>query len=247
MEKINLEINDLAVNPSPITRDLLNRVSALDARYQRALSGKNPLRKLTALSKVEAYLKNDFREFFVFLRDYKRPVFKEAGAKKIRLLLKEFENLFEKLILNNLALGYFYLKKGMIGENPVLTAEDEKILYLKRFFHGKVSESEFKARFGHYALNAYELSSRRFEEYSHDELLSLAKLAGKVPEHKKTTLDEYLSLPPSDILPVLIALRELAKYRILFVVRDIRGELLNISKEKNIPDIFSKTFSEIPL
>lgn len=48
-----------------------------------------------------------------------------------------------------------------------------------------------------------------------------------------------------DAIPILIALRELAKYDALFIIQEIRKELLKIQEEKHIKNIFSKLLSDI--
>ena len=48
-------------------------------------------------------------------------------------------------------------------------------------------------------------------------------------------------------MPVLLTLRELAKYKILFIVKEIRFELLRLARLKKIDNIFDKIYSEILL
>jgi len=53
-------------------------------------------------------------------------------------------------------------------------------------------------------------------------------------------LEEYLEHKNKKIIPILIALRELAKYNVLFIVKDIREELLIMVKKKKIKNIFDR-------
>ena len=94
-------------------------------------------------------------------------------------------------------------------------------------------------------MNAYELSSKRFEEYSDEELIKLSELVKTLNIGKKENLDNYLNKKDKEIIPILIALRELAKYNILFVVKTIRYELLELAKDKKIDNIFNKKLKDV--
>jgi len=126
--------------------------------------------------------------------------------------------------------------------------EDKKIVFLKKLYKKEITFKQFNCKFGHYALNAYELSSKRFEEYTEKELLSIAELVSNIEIKDKMELEEQIHLKKNNKekkISILIALRELAKYNVLFIIRNLRYRLLEIEKEHNIKDIFSKSYDEI--
>ena len=246
--------DSFATNPSKITEHLVNIVLKLNEKHESDFKEKNPLKKFANELKINLYLKEGYKDFYEFLKSYKIPYNISAeknSIKKLALLFEEFEYIYDRIMLNNFALAYAYAKnkdKNKQITNPVLTIEDKKNLMLKKLAKKQITPKQFKEQFGHYALNAYELSSKRFEEYSDKELLKIAKLAENLEIKKeKVELEECLkqNQKQKEIIPILIALRELAKYDTLFIVREIRRELLKIQKEKRIKNIFSYSFGNI--
>lgn len=236
---------ELVSNPSNITQHIVEIVVGANTKYEDLLNKKVSFRRFALNVKLNMYLKNDFHEFYQFLCDYKAPEFNTFNKKeRLQKLFNEFKFLYEKLIFNNIALAYHYALNKQLSSS-VMTKEDEKILCLKKYFHHEITIEQFKEKFGHYALNAYELSSKRFEEYTAEELRPIAKLVSNFKIKEKTSLEKYISSPFEDVTPILIALRELAKYKILFLVKSIRYELLGIAKDNNIDNIFDKHFSQI--
>lgn len=243
------ETEEFVVNPSKATKRLVDIVLRLQNRYDAQLKTKNPIKKIRVIFKIKIYFEAGYREFFYFLKDYKIPSQDLSGIKKLDLLFKEFEKIYDKLIFNNIVLAYARSVCGEIS-NKVLTKEDEKILFLKKLFLDEITTGQFNEKFGHYALNAYELSSKRFEEYDSSELASLAKLVADFKTEKieaKIPLETYINSGAKDKSPILIALRELAKYHTLFLVRAIRYELLRLAQQKHIKNIFEKSYEEISM
>ena len=121
-------------------------------------------------------------------------------------------------MLNNFALAYAFAQEKDVS-NPILTKEDEKMIALRKFYNKEITREEFNAEWGHYALNAYEVESKRFEEYTEHELMKIAKLAIHIPVKKKISYEDYSEKRK---VPVLLYLRELAKYKILLLIKEIR-------------------------
>jgi len=222
-------------NPSNMSKELVRIVLMLNKEYEEEFSGKG-LKRFKADLKLNMYLKQGYKDLYKFLSSYK---IKSMG---LRSLFKEFEKLYSKLLLNNFALTHLYLRNKEIQSN-IKTKEDEKLLLLKKFYNKEISKKQFDKEFGHYAINAYELRSKRFEEYTEEELRKIAKLVSKFDIKEKSSLEQ--SIDKKDISSILISLRELAKYKVLFIIRDIRKELLRIQEKKNIKDIFDMSYRDL--
>jgi len=221
---------EFVFNPSNITKELVKIVLKLNDKYEKQLKG--ILNRFKAQVKYRLYLKEEYKEYYSFLKSYK------LDKKGLKELFLEFEKLYDKLLFNNFALAYAYTL-GKDIDSCVLTKEDERILLLQKDI------KKFKKEFGHYALNAYELSSKRFSEYSDKELVKLQKLVKNIKIKDKIKLEKYLEQKNKKIIPILIALRELAKYNVLFVVNEIREELLKCQKQNNLRNIFNLGYDEI--
>ena len=226
-------------NPSKITSHLVELVAKLNEKHESLLKTKNILKKFKSGFTLRMYMEDGYKEYCSFLINYELP-----KSLKLEEWFAEFEKLYDKLILNNFVLAYAYTLNNDVS-NPVLTMEDKKVLALKKLYDEKLTKQQFDKEFGHYALNAYELSSKRFEEYSEKELMAIAKLAAGLEIKEKTPLEEYMATNPKNKIPILIALRELAKYKVLLVVKEIRYALLDMAKKEKIENIFDKTYEEL--
>lgn len=246
MDQRICETEEIVSNPSVITQHMLGIVSRLNEKHEKKFHTKNFFSIFVYGVKLRLYLKEGFGDFYGFLQNYTPPPYLETmtGTRKIKALFGEFEKVYDKLIFNNIALGFAHIQ-GEELENSVMTLEDEKIACFKKLASGAISDEDFKDKFGHYALNAYELSSKRFEEYTSSELRELASLSSNIEIKEKPLLEDYISEKTDKKTPVLLALRELAKYKVLFIVRDIRYELLKLAELHNVGDIFGMTFEEI--
>jgi hypothetical protein len=213
-------------NPSKITKHLVNIVLKLNKKHETSLKG--ILNRFKTHIAYNLYLRGGYKEYYFFLKNYK------VKSRTLKQLFQEFENQYNKLLFNNFALVYAYTKEKQI-ENPILTKEDEKILLLK------TNLKKLKSKFGHYALNAYELKEKRFSEYSDKELKKLSNLVKNLEIKNKIPLESYLKKKDKKPIPILIALRELAKYNILKIVAEIREQLLKTNKA----NIFNKSYKEI--
>jgi len=232
LKMVKIDTGEFVSNPSKITEKLVEIVSGLNKKYEEDASSKG-LRKFKIDFKIKLYLKKGFRDYFKELESFK------LGKGNLKFLFSEFEREYEKIILNNFALIYAFQENELVSS--VKTMEDEKIEFLKLFYERKISKKDFDKKFGHYGLNVYELSSRRFEEYSDAELKKIAKLASSIKLSDKKDLGEVIESDEKNKIPVLIALRELGKYNILFIVREIRRELLRVGGG----DVFGKSYEEV--
>ncbi len=227
-----------------MTKHLIKIVLKLNDKYESLLKAKSIIKKFKITFKIKMYLNSGYFGFYLFLKDYKIPNYNSGGVRKLELLFKEFEKIYDKIIFNNLVLAHAYVTSKEIS-SIIFTMEDKKVLFLQKLYHNEITMEQFIKNFGHCALNAYELSSRRFEEYSYEELVSIARIASNFEIKEKIPLEDYMSSDSKREIPILIALRELAKYKIIFLVRDIRYGLLQFAQANGIQDMCSKSFEEI--
>ena len=188
MDKI-ADPEELVSNPSKITNHLIEIVLSLNTRHEAILKTNNFIKKFKFDFKIAIYLKDNYHKYYLFLKEYQAPSCDLAGLKKFNSLFDEFERLYDKLIFNNFALMRACAAKKEIS-NKIFTMEDEKIFLLKKLFYNEVTVAQFIKRFGHCALNPYELSSKRFEEYGYQELLSIAKFTANFKIRQKIGLEE---------------------------------------------------------
>ena len=236
---------ELAIDPTRVSEHIVDLVLQLNNKYEATCTSKNVLKKIKFAFNIKMYLKNGYLDYYNYLKSSMPPMLKSQNSiPRLTLLFEEFEKIYLRLIFNNFALVHAYASNKVIS-HFIFTMEDKKIVFFKKLYHGQISRDTFNKKFGHYALNAYELSSQRFEEYSDSDLLKIARFVSNFVVNKKTGLKEYISNGVKQITPVLIALRELAKYNSLFIIRDIRYELLRIAQEKRIENIFDMPYDEI--
>ncbi|MDP7422293.1 MAG: hypothetical protein QGH40_10445 [bacterium] len=233
-------------NPSPFARCLIEIVNELDEKHAGSFKDGSIFSKFTRDVKIRLYSKQGYLSYYEYLKAFQVP--STAGlapGKHLALLLGEFSRFYEKLMYNNIVLACLFLAGGH-SSNPIWTMEDEKIKTLSELFHGTLTFDDFKKRFGHYAMNLYDPASKRFQEYAVGEIMSIAELATGINfSHKCCTLDEYLERKTRDLVPVLLAIREMGKYQALFIIRDMRYVLLELAERKQIDNIFQKTYEEI--
>ena len=214
---------ELVIDPSKLTKSILiDDILGLYKKHEDSFQSKRFFTRFKRDIKIKLYLEKDYLDYYEYLRDYK---FSKESYLRIIDLQKEFKDFYNKLIFNNFALVHIYIKEGSIN-NPVLTKEDDKNIALSKLYYKKISIEDFQKEFGHYALNAYELKEKRFSEYDDDLLKKIAYLAAQNKINKSITLREYINSPNKEVAPILICLRELAKYQSLKIVANIRFELL---------------------
>ena len=228
----NNYLNEFVNNPSEISKELVRIVSKITKKYDSGFKS-GIIRKFLVHLKINLYLKGGYKEYYNFLNNYDVQKLKNLSLSELFL---EFENFYDPLIFNNVALAFLFSTQGKINSS-VLTKEDEKILLLQKT--NKNNINKFKSLFGHYSLNSYELSYPRFKEYRDSEILKLVKLAKKITISKKITLEDYIKSNKNEVMPILVALRELGKYNVLFIIDALRNKLLGISKLRKTNNIFN--------
>jgi len=202
-------------NPTAVTQRLVDVAVKLTEKHEKLLKS-GIVKKLTSGFKLRMYIEDGYKEYYEYLKQY---VVTDAS---LEFLYEEFERVYDKIVFNNVALAYAYtLGKEIL---PVYTKEDEKMELLGKFYRREITREEFDVQFGHYAINPYELTSKRFDEYSNNELMKIAQIASKISVGKKKTLDEHMK--EKNTVSILIGLREYGKYVALQIVKEIRKELL---------------------
>ncbi len=239
--KINYDYTDFVKDPSRITQHLVEIVEKLDNKAKNEFFSNSFIKKFFRDFKLLKYCKKDYVDFYNFISNYEVPKLNKNVKNNLKTLFNEFEKFYENLIFHNTALSYYYLK-GHELRNPIITPEDEKNYMLRQLARKKIKSQDFLEKYGHYALNPYELSSKRFEEYTKKELMKIANLARDFKMKKNMRIGEYLH--KKNKIPILITIRELAKYKILFIIREIRYMLLMIKKDFKI-DVFNITYEKL--
>jgi len=124
----NGSVEEFVRNPSESTKHLVCIVTRLYDRYEKVFTGKNPFRKLMLETKINTYIRGGYLDYFSYLEAYGKPETGRMGpSEKLGFLLGEFEKLYEKLVFNNFALTYAYVRGGQKPiKVAIITKEDEK-------------------------------------------------------------------------------------------------------------------------
>lgn len=220
-------------------QDLFKIILGLSHEYDSLFESKSFFAQYKRTVMMKLYLKEGYKDYYLSLQAYQPPILVSGDhLQNLDLLLIEFKNSYRKLLLNNYALAYQY-KKTKNLDNKYLTEEDKKNVCLQQLAANRISIAKFKSKFGHYAVNPYELKAKRFHEYSIAEFKPLLKMCLNLKiKSKPELIPEIINGKIGDIVPVLIALRELAKSKILLIVDKIRSELLLIAKVEKSNKIF---------
>ncbi|MGM5482208.1 MAG: hypothetical protein ACQESF_01990 [Nanobdellota archaeon] len=227
---------DLIKNPSNISKYILELAKESYNKHTRLASSS----KFKDKVKMRILYLNEFNNIYSFLSDFS----KNKNTKDFKLLFKQLSNIFDYIAINNILLAYAY-NVEKVTMNPVITKEDEKLFYLGKLYQGSITITEFNKYFGHYALNPFELSSKRFWEYSNKELLKIAKFCEGFKINKTLSLEDYMKQKKEKLFPIYCALRESLKYIALLVVNDLRELLLDMEKKKNLNNIFDMSYNEV--
>lgn len=196
--------------------------------------------KIKLQFEVENYLQNGWQD--VYWKLQKAPIAKDLSG-----LLKDFESLYGLVMYNNFVLARLYAESSDKDRRlNVTTKEDERLRLLQRLASDDSKYDEYVQQFGHYALEPFELSDRRFNEYSRTELKKLAELTGDLKQKTgKSRLGSVAKKRSRADIDTLIALREFGKYQCLKLVAEMRRRILAESAERGIPDPFKLSWSEI--
>lgn len=230
-EHLTAEFNP---EPSPLSQCLVDSVLALNAASEKQLAPRSLTGRLRADFRAKMYVKSGWREYYEMLRSYTVPEFAGTTCEQFDLLHKEFERFYKLLIDHNLILGRIYTA-GAEHQQDVETEEDRKTFALLHF-----TPKQFKEQFGQYALENFELSERRFSEYTDTEIKQLSGLAKNSKTFNKTPLEEAAKKTEADI-SLLIALRELAKSKTLLIIAGMR----KTAKATKHKDVFSLKKEEL--
>ena len=227
--------NDLEFieNPSPLSEHLLDIANEEKDKVELFLKKKNTFRRIFALIKMRMMYAEKYLEIFEFVNKFK-------VKHGINELFLQFQVVAEKLALNNLLLAYGMVDKKC-SPSIIITKEDQKLLMLRQLYEKKITTKQFKKTFGHYALNGYELASRRFSEYDDAELFTLAELLKDFKEKKEITLFEYLKSKVINKFWVYSALREELRSCTFLIISNLRYELLDLYDNK----VFNRRFGEL--
>jgi len=134
-------------------------------------------------------------------------------ADKIPGLLDQYEAICTHLAITELLIAYSHMTEG---KSPLpFTKTDEMHVLFKKALEDRET-GELRTRFGHFAKNPFDPASRRYSEYTDDELLSVAKDYQDTEEKEDTDKS----------IPAYAALREELRYCALFVIAGIRQKLL---------------------
>jgi len=233
-----VEIEDFIENPTNLSKYLLEIVTKKKRKYDYFLKSNNFIIHTSNSIKLRIWYLNKYHEIYRFIKTFK------IKEKKICGLFNEFSNISDFIALNNLLLMYAYLTEKN-KSSSIITKEDEKLLLFKELYNGNISAKKFKEKYGHYALNAFELSSKRFNEYKYNQLMNLAKFLKNFKLKKKITVNECINSKNNNLFSIYSALREELKYISLQIISRLRYKLLKLEKEKNIDNIFDLTYKEL--
>jgi hypothetical protein len=234
--KRKIEFDEFIVNPTNLSKYIINLAEKSHEKYSPLISSG----KLKDKIKLRLLYLNEYQNIFNFTESFE----KNKLPNEIDLLFVELEKIFDYIAINNIFLAYAFVgEKNKI--NPIITKEDEKMLYLKKLYKNEILLKEFNEMFGHYALNAFEISSRRFSEYSKSELIKISKFLKNYQLNKDISIKEYLKNKKKNKFAVYSTLREELRYIALIVVSKLRLKFVELAKEKKIKNIFDMKYNDI--
>jgi hypothetical protein len=236
-----LKIEDMCVNPTNLSRKILEIAETSLKKYEPLFNSKS----IVSNVKLRLLYMTKSSEIFSFVDTYN---YQNIKKKDILGLFEELSSLFDIISLNNILFSYSYLVEKN-KDNQVITKEDMKLDYFRKLSCHDITVSEFKKEFGHYGLNPYELSSRRFFEYTPDELMKLSKLAKTYRLLKSISLKEYMSGSKKSLYVIYAALRAELKNISMYVISELRYKLLefkksNLQKSKD-QELFGLEYDEL--
>jgi len=235
-ENNQIEFDEFIINPTELSKHIIELATQAKIKHDELLYSK----KLKDQIKLRLLYLNEYQNIYNFINTFDRTKLTEDTNS----LFIELEKIFNYIAINNILLAYAFLsEKSKI--NPIITKEDEKMIYLKKIYNNEILIEEFKKMFGHYALNAFELSSKRFSEYSKGELMKISKFLKDYQLNKNISIKEYLKNKKKSRFAIYSVLREELKYIALFVINDLRFSFIKLAKEKQIKDIFNMNYDDI--
>jgi len=226
-------------HPSRLSEHLAGMVDKHKTKYRKKYCS-GFIRKFIGQAKLQLLYLDGYQKIIEFIKSYK-----VKGS--IKALFKQFDGIADRLALCELLLAHAFVAEKHSVEKvviPVITKEDMKQKALADLYSGKISVRRFKSDFGQYAKHPFELSSRRFHEYSKSELIGLAEKSDCRILDNKMSLDKYIK-GKKPLFPIYAALREELRYLALLAVSELRSQLLELQKQKDIDNIFDMGYDEI--
>jgi len=239
MDKEQL-IAEFNPEPSKSSERLIEFVLTKNKELGRKFSKSGWWNKLRLQFEVENYLQNGWQDVYRILE-------KVSVDRDLNGLLEDFEHLYGLVIYNNFVMARLFAESHDKQRRLNVQTEEEKRLQLLRELASDNNKyDEYIKQFGHYAFEPFELSDRRFSEYSRTELKKLAELAKDLKQGgKKTRLESVLQKKPRADVDALVALREFGKYQCLKLTAQMRKLILAESDKRGITDPFRLSWSEL--
>lgn len=220
--------------PTKLSQHFSRWVSKTSLEYEKKLRGPF-FTRIHFHSSLMLYKRHKFRETYYSLETFCLPELVSGRKNRLQQLELLFRDIYSTLMFNNVALAQLVQRDEL--HVVAKTAENERIEALVKIAVGnEVACRNFKQRFGHYALNAYELAEPRFSEYDCDQLATLAlPLKKLVIDYEKPTMSDYFSSTTGAAsITHLVGVRELGKSCALQIVSALRNELNEVGKTSSL-------------
>lgn len=231
---VKLEIDDFIKNPTRLSQHIVRIANAKQNKYSKLSGSKKFLGSVINGVKIRLLYLEKYNDIYECVKKFR------IKHDDIPGLFSELEKIFDHIALNNFLLAYAILEEKEV-KSSIITKEDEKLILLSKLANNRVTPKQFKERFGHYALNGFELASRRFNEYSASELKKLARHLDGFRTPKKISLKSYLRKKDKKLYPVYSALREELKYVALKVISQLRKDVLRLK----VRNVFNMSYKEL--
>jgi len=237
MTEIIDNFDEFISKPTNISKSIILFAKKAEEKYSYLI--KKP--KFKDKIKLRLLYLNKYSEIYKYCCDYNT---KNDFSTNIISLFKEIEEIFGHIALNNILLSYSFITEKNL-QNPIITKEDQKLDYLKKLYNKEINIDSFIDKFGHYAINGFELSSRRFSEFSKEELLKIGSYLKSFKIKKNQTLEQYLKDNKKILYPIYATLKEELKYIALLVINKIHFKLKEIQKKNKIKNIFNLSYDDL--
>ncbi|MDX2776047.1 hypothetical protein PV379_01595 [Streptomyces caniscabiei] len=236
-EQLTIEFNP---EPSKLSERLIEFVLAKNEEFSHTFSRSGWWSRLRLQFEVENYLQNGWQVTY-------RKLEKVAVEQDLNGLLKDFEELYGLVMYNNFILARVFAQSTDKHRRlSIQTEEDRRLQLLHELASDDGKYNEYIQQFGHYAFEPFELSDRRFSEYSRAELKKLAGFAKGLKQRSgKMRLESIVQKQTHADIDTLIALREYGKYQCLKLVAQMRERILAEADEHGINNPFSLSWSEL--
>jgi len=207
MEK-NKYFEEFVFNSTRLTQSILNMTLFSQLKKtEQEYSTKSFIKSFFAIIKITNLYYYKYFDLHDYLEKAKRKI---RSCNDLDSLLEKIQEIFEKILLNNIMINYGLLKEKKIKVILQSNADKMKNDFFKLSLD-KNYVSIFKLKYGHYSTNEYELSSPRYAEYTDKDLVALANILCKkqklLNEHK-VTYKKFIRNKTKELLPIYIYMRE---------------------------------------